>query len=217
MKTDKIKITPLQAGISRGRLTALGQVPLLSPYPEMLAAAMKSSTGPTWWRRRKEIEAYELLALAQISGRVVVLELELTESIRAIVQGDLPVPRLPEGANAIEVARNAVLAIRYPEVAVHAPQPGFAFVQVLGPDRVWLANVAPGRVQALCLGATIPAAIPLRDLLIMSFGALSMQTVMLDERDHAGVLNAVAARWWQERLPLMPLTREPFIRAIGQA
>jgi len=41
---------------------------------------------------------------------------------------------------------------------------------------------------------------------------LSMQTVMIDERDSAGVLNSAAAKWWQQNLNRIPLTREPFIR-----
>jgi hypothetical protein len=40
---------------------------------------------------------------------------------------------------------------------------------------------------------------------------------MFDERDHAGVLNIVAAKWWQENLHLIPLVREPFIRPAVQA
>lgn len=217
MKTTRIKITPIETGIVHGGLTALAKVPLCPLYTQLLEAALKTSTGPSWWRCRKEIEARELLALTQISGRAIVRELDLTESIRAIIHAEFPVPRLPEGADAIEVANEVILGIRYSETAVRSPQPGFAFVQVLHPDHVWLANVAAGHIQPLCLGATIPAAIPLRDLLIMSFGALTMQTIMIDETDSAGVLNAPAAKWWQRNLHLIPLCKEPFIRRAAQA
>ena len=39
-----------------------------------------------------------------------------------------------------------------------------------------------------------------------------MQSVMFDEQDPAGVLNADAARWWQQNRDRIPLSREPFIR-----
>ncbi len=217
MKTMRVRITPMHKSPPRAGLAALNDVPLCPLYAQMLEQALRSSTGPAWWRRRKEIETREILALAQISGRAMVPEIDLTESIRVIVHGQFPAPRLPEGSDNIEIAHEVILAIRYPEKAVLDPQPGFSFVQIMYPDRIWLANVSPGHIQPLCLGATIPAAIPLRELLIMSYGALSMQTFMFDERDSAGVLNAPAARWWQRNPNLIPLSKEPFLRHAAQA
>jgi hypothetical protein len=66
-------------------------------------------------------------------------------------------------------------------------------------------------VQPLCLGARLPAGIRVKELVLMAYGALSMQTVMIDELDPAGVLNPVAARWWQANTDRIPLSRAAFL------
>jgi hypothetical protein len=110
------------------------------------------------------------------------------------------------------VAGRAQLALRYPEAALSAPQPGSAFVTVLAPPTCWHANVAPiAADQRVCLGARVPAGIPVRELVLAAYGALSMQTVQIDERSPAGVLNAAAARWWQRNAERIPLSRVPFL------
>ena len=65
--------------------------------------------------------------------------------------------------------------------------------------------------QVLCLGLSLPAGIRVTDLVILAYGALSMQTIQLDEGDSAGVLNPAAAAWWQLNRRLIPLSRDSFI------
>jgi hypothetical protein len=54
----------------------------------------------------------------------------------------------------------------------------------------------------------------LTEIVVMTYGALTMQSVMIDEQDSAGVLNRDAAHWWQQNLWRIPLSREPFIRPL---
>jgi hypothetical protein len=103
------------------------------------------------------------------------------------------------------------LGITYPAALVRSPLPGMAVVQVLGPPLVFHPNVAPGLVQALCLGPRLPAAIPLKEILLATYGALSLQAIQLDLRDSAGVMNPQAAAYFGQRLDLIPLSREPFL------
>ena len=53
--------------------------------------------------------------------------------------------------------------------------------------------------------------IPVTELVILSYGLLSMTTVQLDVDDPGGVMNFDACEWWQENQHLMPLSREPFL------
>ena len=48
------------------------------------------------------------------------------------------------------------------------------------------------------------------DLVLMAYGALSLQTTQFSLADPAGVLNPEAARWFQANPTHIPLTREPF-------
>jgi hypothetical protein len=51
---------------------------------------------------------------------------------------------------------------------------------------------------------------------LLSYGLLSMQSVMLDPDDSAGVMNVEAASFWQARLGDIPLSDEPFLRPVGK-
>jgi hypothetical protein len=95
--------------------------------------------------------------------------------------------------------------------AITTPQPGYAFIRILAPRPVIHANVSPDMNQVLCLGASIPPSYPLRELLLATFGALSMQSTALDPLGAAGVMSAAAADYWQKSVNRIPLTREPFI------
>jgi hypothetical protein len=157
-------------------------------------------------------EARDLLALAQLSGRLIVHWLDLSAGLRAKVEMAVPVPCLPDPAGALQVAPRALLGLIYPPEAIIMPSPGYAFVRVLMPRPVWHSNVSPDSDQVLCLGPRLPAGIPLKEILLMTYGALSMQTTQLDLMDPAGVLNPAAADWWQRNAQRIPLTREPFLR-----
>ena len=109
------------------------------------------------------------------------------------------------------VEPQAVLGLTYPQEALRQALPGYSFLQVLAPGDVWHANVAFGPVRPLCLGAALPANVRVKELVLMAYGALSMQTVQIDEQDAAGVMNAAAALWWQQNTARAPLSRAPFL------
>jgi hypothetical protein len=180
-----------------------------------LDAVAREAGGPSHWRIRKQAETRNLLALGQITPprRMRIDLLDLSEALRVRLLLWVPVPLQPEDNGPLPLADRALLGITYPPEALVEALPGYAFVQILAPARVFHPNAATHPIQALCLGAQLPPGIRLTELILLSYGALSMQTVMLDERDPAGILNHDAARWWQENLDRIPLTREPFLRA----
>ena len=57
---------------------------------------------------------------------------------------------------------------------------------------------------------------PGKDLVVMAYGALAMQTVQIDVLDPAGVMNAEAARWWQANIDRVPLSTAPFLSDCDQ-
>ena len=196
----------------RASLRDLTCVELNSRNRRLLDFAHNRSGGSPAWRGRKEAEARELLALSQIAppGRLTVQLLRLEESVRALLVMRVPVPCLPDSNNHLRIANQAVLGLTYPEEALRQRLPGVAFFQLLEPQGAWHASIDPV-FQRICLGASIPANTPVRNLVTMAFGALCMQTAQVDELDPAGVLNADAARWWQQNLHLAPLTKTPFL------
>ncbi len=199
----------------RGGLRHLSTAPLPAALERALADAMRGAEGTPTWKRRKRAEARDLLALGHVAppGRLTVLQLDVRQALRAVLRMDVPVARMPPDADSLVVERGVTLGVIYPEETLSKPLPGAAFVQILAPSDVWSANVAVGPVQALCLGASLPRAIPVKEIVLMSWGALSMQSTMIDPSDPAGVLNIEAARWWHANRERIPLTRTPFLRA----
>jgi hypothetical protein len=51
----------------------------------------------------------------------------------------------------------------------------------------------------------------LKDVVLMTYGALAMQAVMIDETDPAGLMNPAAARYFQQNRDLIPLSAAPFL------
>jgi hypothetical protein len=203
--------------IPAGGLSALEKVQLSSAKQKMLDSARRSCSGPAVWRNRKSAEARDLLALEEIAGRFQVEFLDLQESLRALVGMRVPTPCLPDLEGNLYIAPHIRLGITYPEEALRLPMPGFALVEIMHPRQVWHANVSTEGAQMLCLGVQLPAGIQLKDIILMAYGAISMQTVMIDEMDAAGVLNPDAARWWQQNIHRIPLSRETFFDNSGPA
>lgn len=193
-------------------LADLSAVELSAANRLFLEQAHGASGGDPAWRARKKREATELLALSQIAppGRLFVEALDMRESLRAVVSLGVPVPCRPNEKNELRLAKAALLGIQYPQEAVRQMLPGPAFVQILAPADVWLPQVRQPD-QPLCLGVKLPAGIRVRSLVLMAYGALSMQAIQLDEFDSAGVFNSEAARWWQQNMRRVPLTRAAFL------
>jgi hypothetical protein len=208
---------PSDKSIPDGGLSALGEVQLCLEKQRMLESARRSCAGPAVWRNRKSAEAQDLFALEEIASRIRVEFLDLRESLRALVHMRVPTPCLADLEGNLHIAPRLRLGITYPEEALRLPMPGFALVEIIHPRHVWHANVSAEGAQMLCLGVQLPAGIQLKDIILMIYGAISMQTVMIDEMDAAGVLNPDAARWWQQNIHRLPLSRETFFDNTGPA
>jgi hypothetical protein len=194
-------------------LATLDQVNLNKQHQRRLDKLTANCGGSAVWRARKQVEARSLFQLSQLAplGRMTVVDCDLRAALKMMIALEVPVPCRDESGELL-IHHGAMLGLTYMEETLRQPSPGYAFISILGPRGIWHANVAANVPhQPLCLGATLPMGIPCVELVIAAYGALSMQSVMVDERDPAGVLNADAARWWQQNTHRIPLTRTPFL------
>jgi hypothetical protein len=196
-------------------LADLERVPLLPQQEEGYQRLCKAALGTPAWRARKRCEVHDLLALERIAERMEVLALDAMTELRALVRLRAPVPSMPPGARDLVVGDQVDLALLYPEEILRGPLPGYAIVEIMAPRNVYHANVATrGLSQRLCLGANVPRGYPLREAVLASYAALTLQSVMIDELDPAGVMNREAARWWQDNAGRIPLTTTPFLAPL---
>jgi hypothetical protein len=195
-------------------LSDLARVPLLPQHEAALTRAREVALGEGSWRHCKLGAIRDLFALERIS-RLTVVGIDPITELRAIVRMPCAVPCLPPDPNELPVASETELGLRYPEEILRGPLPGYSLVEIREPHHVWHANVSSGPSQRLCLAASLPRGYPLREAIVASYAALTLQSVTLDERDPAGVMNLEAARWWQQNAHRIPLTRDPFLTAGG--
>jgi hypothetical protein len=57
----------------------------------------------------------------------------------------------------------------------------------------------------------LPAGIRLRELIVMSYSALTMQAFSTRVMEINGVFNTAAALWWDKNLQRVPLSRTPIL------
>lgn len=219
-----ISNTDAAARAVRRGLADLSWVELEGGFREAEAAAPMQCTGGPVWRRRKLAEYREFLALCQISdGRLVPLRSDLGGPLALAFQMRAPVPTLPDPAGDLVVRDRALLGLVYREEALREPQPGSSFVVILAPNNIYHPNVTPaepgfgdfGPGQSLCLGAKFaPGSITVKELILRSYAALTLQSVQLDPGDSAGLFNPGAAQWWIANRQRMPLTTEGLIPRI---
>jgi hypothetical protein len=200
---------------ARPGLAALNEIPL-SPMSQSrldLVSADMRSVGP--WPDRKKSEARQLLALEQLAGssRMQVTSLDIEQDLRAAIWLDVPVAMAPSPDGSLNVVRGAVIGLVYPQVILSTALPGFALVCLVEPAAgAFYPNVGASRGQRMCLGAILPVGIPVSELVLLSYGLLTGQTIMLDTSDSAGVMNVEAAQYWSANQAKMPLSSTPFLR-----
>ena len=192
-------------------LTRLASVALDAPYASLLQLATVTCGGSTMWRNRKQTEAHEVLALAQVTRRIKVLGLDLREALRVHFLMRAPVACLPDPAAELRVEPCAELGLCYPESAVVMPQPGFSFISLLRPSHAWHPNIAPMDLgQRICLGPQLPSSTRVREIIFLTYHALTLAAAQFNPLDSAGVMNGAAAEWFQRNPERIPLTKEPF-------
>ena len=193
----------------------LGSVILSGAHEEILRVVAAGAAGPEPWRRRKLSEAHDLLALAQVSGRVEILSLDLRQNFRTMLALRVPVPCRRGGTGPFTVAPTAVLGLQYRPEAMVTAQPGTSFIEILEPRDVFHSNVAPAHqqpgAQILCLGQ-MPASVRVSELVLLAYSAISLQTVQFSMIDPMGLLHPEAAIFFQNDGAKIPLTREPFLK-----
>src|SRR5262245_2293433 len=194
-------------------LSSLPRVPLSRYYAAMLQEAMTHCGGDIAWKNRKRAELHDLLALTQISNRLLIHGVDMREELRVDLLLRSKVPLMLEPNGQLKIVEGARLGITYRQEATLQPQPGYSFVQILSPRGVWLPSVScpPAPVQVLCLGS-LPIGVPLVELCLLTYGALTLATVNMNVVDSAGLLNPAAADWWQRNAHLIPISTEPFIQ-----
>ena len=198
-------------------LSALSTVKLNARNQRLFELAKQTCGGPAPLAARKLIEAHDLLALGQVSQRVNVQWFDLRDAFRVLFYLRVPVATLTDPAGELKIANYATIGLTYRPEATRLPQPGYSFIQILAPLHAWYPAVAREFGQPLCLGTSMPAGVRVRELVLMTYGALSMQTVQIDPANSAGVFNVDAAFWYQARLDRIPLSRAPFLSAGDDA
>ena len=194
-------------------LAGLDSVKLSDHHARLYDEAVSHCHGSAAFRSRKAAELLSVLKLCELapSRRLTVLNCDLSETMRVTLAMEVPVPCRDAGGE-FTVKERAVLGLMYHQQALIRPLPGHAFVEILAPAHVWHANVSleiPG--QPLCLGESLPVGVRSVEIILSSYGALSMQTVMTDEADPVGVMNINAAKWWQQNTHLIPLSQTAFL------
>jgi hypothetical protein len=195
-------------------LSGLEGVPLGFKLERLLDAALAGSGGSPAWRHRKSVESRELLALSRLAPhRMSVEQLDLSESLRAVIHLRAPVPTRQPGSDEVVIRPGALLGLQVRQGALLTPQPGASFIQILRPEGVFLAQVPTDPPHVLCLAPVLPAGVHCKEMILMSYAALTLQNFQIDAAHPAGVFNIEAARWWQENASRIPLTREPFLES----
>lgn len=194
-------------------LSDLARVPLAPERAALLAElggdGRGLGQGSPVWRARKLAEFSEILALEAIAPRLALVAYDVQTELRLLVRLRVTTPCLRAGELVVEP--EAYLAMCYPEELLRGPLPGFALVQVHAPRGVWHSNVSADPAQRLCLGANVPRGLPLREAILGSYAALTLQAVSLDRQDPAGVMNPSALEFWNEHRDRIPLSREAFL------
>ena len=200
---------------ARPGLGSLSEIRLSPINQHRLDAVSAEMQGIGPWRARKRSEASQLLALEQLAGpgRMQVRTLDLEQDLRTSVWLDVPVAMTPDPDGTVNMVRGAIIGVTYPRVVLTTPLPGFALVCLIEPAAgAYYPNVGMSRGQRLCLGLTLPVGIPVVELVLLSYGLLTMQTIMLDPADSAGVMNVESAHFWAANQNLIPLSRTPFLQ-----
>lgn len=200
---------------SRVSVSALAAVKLNAQHERVMGFAAATCRGPVEWQNRKLAETHDLLALSQISYRLRVEWIDLFDAMRVSLIMKVPVPCLPNPNQPVQIETHARLGLTYRREAIFTPQPGYSFINILWPPFVWIASVAFDPRQPLCLGQ-LPKNIPVKELILLAYGALSLQSVQIDIFDSLGTLNPSGAEYWQRNIENIPLTHEPFIAAAEE-
>lgn len=172
---------------------------------ELLEQALAGNAGCREWREFKAEQARELQKLCAQSPRMTLLHLDLTGDFSAVYGIAMPVPCRPQG-DRLQIANRAVFHLRYAEEWRWQPPAGFEPLGVLDPIDLFGPNMISAPQGGVCLGR-IPAGITVREIALLGYFAVTLQTYQLNEIDPQGILNPVACEFFRAHQEWLPLTR----------
>jgi len=182
--------------------TTTPSVPLAS---ELLQRALATNSGRREWREFKAEQARELLELCAKSPRMTLLGLDLSGDFAALYGIAMPVPCRPIG-DQLRIVSRAIFNLRYAEEWRWQPPAGFEPLGVLEPFDLFGPNMVAAPHGGVCLGH-IPAGITVREIVLLGYFAVTLQTYQLNEVDPQGILNPAACEYFRLHQEWLPLTR----------
>lgn len=190
----------------------------LSPQ-EILARAREKNTGKRPWQVWKSVEAEDVVnlfdqvnqqALAKAgedSGqqpRVQLLDLNFSGDLNLVYGVRMPVPLWPVDGK-LQLGSSAVFHLQFREEWRWEAPAGWEPLGLFNPQGPFHPNMAPAMRGAICLG-TLPPGVSLKELVLLGYYALSLQSAVLDESDPHGVLNPQACEYYRNHPEYLPLT-----------
>jgi hypothetical protein len=174
-------------------------------HRQLFAKAAERIGGRLPWRKWKQQEADDLVALAHKAARMEVLELDLRADFVCVYRVRMPVPRAPVGGE-LQIGREAIFHLVYQEPWLWEGPRGWDPLGVLFPPDLFHPEARPAVRGALCLGL-LPPGTRTTEIVLLGYYMLSLQAVQLNELDPNGVLNAEACDYFRSHPQYVPLTR----------
>ena len=133
------------------------------------------------------------------------LHLHVEGDLDAVYRIQMPVPRWPVDGQ-LQLAATAIFHLHFEERWCRESPAGWMPLSLLEPTDPFAPNMAPGRRGATCLGENLPPGILVREIVLLGYHAVALQTCQLDESDPAGVLNLEACDYFRRHPEYLPLT-----------
>lgn len=165
--------------------------------------ALAANTGKRPWRATKENALRDVLAVTEQTSRVRVLAADIEGDLSLFLWLRAPAPCWPTNGQ-LGIATEAIVHLCYQELWLSEAPHGQAPAGIIQPFNFYAPNAAPAPRASLCLGV-LPAGLPVSELLQLTYLALTLQTLTLDETE--GVLNPHACDFYRDHPQFIPLTR----------
>jgi len=178
---------------------------LLPPVADLLRQASENNTGRRDWREWKQDQGQALADMISAAERMSLLDLCLDGDFNAVVAIRMPVPRWPKNGR-LRIGHRAVFHLHYEDRWRWEAPAGWMPLGIFEPPDIFAPNMAPSLRGAICLGKTLPAGIPVTEIIVLGYYAVTLQNRDMDETDPAGVLNVQACEFFRNRPEYLPLT-----------
>jgi hypothetical protein len=171
---------------------------------QVLAHGLARNGGRREWREWKASQVAAVADLANRSPRMDLFEVCLDGDLDIDFGIHLPVPRWPHRGELV-IAPAGVFHLHYEEDWLVEAPPGWAWLSLWMPRDPFHPNCRPALRGAICLGK-LPPGTPPPEIIRLGHDTLTLQNVVLDERDPEGVLNVEACEYYRHHPEYLPLT-----------